>query len=158
MRIIIGSDHAGLALKNEAFQWINAWGHDVIDVGAHEYDGDDDYPDFAYALALRIAAGDAPRGVLLCGSGVGASIVANKVPGVRAAMCHDSYSAHQGVEHDDMNVLCLGARVIGPEVAREAIAAFLGASFTGEERHARRLSKMKAIEARHQGLPQGARP
>ena len=158
MRIIIGSDHAGLALKNEASQWLSAWGHEVIDVGAHEYDADDDYPDFAYALAQRIGAGDAPRGVLLCGSGVGASIAANKVPGVRAAMCHDSYSAHQGVEHDDMNVLCLGARVIGPEVAREAIAAFLGASFTGEERHARRLSKLKAIEARHQGVAQGAGP
>ena len=147
MRIIIGSDHAGLALKNEASQWLSTWGHEVIDVGAHEYDADDDYPDFAYAIAQRIGAGDAPRGVLLCGSGVGASIAANKVPGVRAAMCHDSYSAHQGVEHDDMNVLCLGARIVGIELARELTTAFLSAEFAPEDRFQRRLDKVLDMES-----------
>lgn len=149
MRIVIGSDHAGLALKNEAAGWLAQWGHDVQDVGAHTFDPDDDYPDFAQLAAEALANGAADRGLLVCGSGVGASIAANKVPGVRAAMCHDAYSAHQGVEHDDMNLLCIGERIVGPALAKELIEAFLGATFSGEERHARRLDKVRAIEARY---------
>jgi ribose 5-phosphate isomerase B len=148
MRIAVAGDHAGLDLKNAIAGWLKDWGHQVSDLGAHGYDRDDDYPDFADAVAKAVAAGTAERGIICCGSGVGASIAANKVQGVRAAMCHDTYSAHQGVEHDDMNVLCVGGRVIGPEVAREVVLAFLGAKFTGEERHRRRLNKVLTIEAR----------
>ena len=146
MRIAIAADHAGFALKTEVVPLLNAWGHDVHDLGAHVFDADDDYPDFAALVSRSVADGTAERGVVVCGSGVGASIAANKTPGVRAAMCHDTYSAHQGVEHDDMNVLCIGGRVIGPETAREVLAAFLGAAFTGEERHVRRLEKVRALE------------
>ena len=146
MRLAIAADHAGFALKSDVATMLKAWGHDVLDLGAHEFDPDDDYPDFAALVARAVAGGDAERGVIVCGSGVGASIAANKVTGVRAAMCHDTYSAHQGVEHDDMNVLCIGGRVIGPETAREALAAFLSARFIGEERHVRRLEKVKALE------------
>ena len=146
MRIAIAADHAGLALKTDVAALISAWGHDLLDLGAHEFDPDDDYPDFAALVARAVADGTVERGVIVCGSGVGASIAANKVPGVRAAMCHDTYSAHQGVEHDDMNVLCVGGRVIGPETAREALAAFLAARFSGEERHVRRLEKVNALE------------
>ena len=146
MRIALAADHAGLALKTEVAALISAWGHDLLDLGAHEFDPDDDYPDFAALVARAVADGTAERGVIVCGSGVGASIAANKVHGVRAAMCHDTYSAHQGVEHDDMNVLCVGGRVIGPETAREALAAFLAARFSGEERHVRRLEKVNALE------------
>ena len=118
------------------------------DVGAHADRPElDDYPDFAGALARTVASGEAERGVMVCGSGVGASVAANKVRGVRAAVCHDTYSAHQGVEHDDMNVLCLGARIVGEEVAREAVQAFVSATFSGEERHRRRLDKVLAMEA-----------
>jgi len=116
-------------------------------MGARLYDPSDDYPDFALAVAQAVAAGQAERGIIVCGSGVGATVAANKVSGVRAATCHDTYSAHQGVEHDDMNVLCLGARVVGEEVARELAKAFLNARFSGEERHLRRLNKVKAAEA-----------
>ena len=147
MRVAIGADHAGFALKGEAVRLAREWGHETLDLGAWAYDADDDYPDFAAAVARAVAEGAAERGVVVCGSGVGASIAANKVAGARAAMCHDTYSARQGVEHDDMNVLCVGARVIGPETAREALAAFLGAQFTGEERHRRRLAKVQALEA-----------
>ena len=146
MRVAIAADHAGFTLKAEVAAMLGAWGHDVIDLGAHEFDPDDDYPDFAALAARAVAGGTAERGVIVCGSGVGASIAANKIAGVRAAMCHDTYSAHQGVEHDDMNVLCIGGRVIGPETAREVLASFLGASFTGEERHLRRLAKVTALE------------
>ena len=146
MRIVVASDHAGFPLKGPAVDWLKGWGFEVDDLGAYAYDPDDDYPDYAFAVAEAVAGGGA-RGVVFCGSGVGACIAANKVPGARAAVCHDSYSAHQGVEHDDMNVLCLGARVIGPEAAREALYAFVRASFTGEERHTRRLAKVKAAEA-----------
>jgi RpiB/LacA/LacB family sugar-phosphate isomerase len=149
MRIAIGSDHAGLALKNEAAVWLTEAGHDVEDIGAHTLDPQDDYPDFAEAVAKAIVDGRAERGVLLCGSGVGASIAANKVPGVRAAMCHDTYSAHQGVEHDDMNVLCIGARITGSALAQELVTSFTSAVFSGEERHARRLGKVLNIESRH---------
>ena len=147
MRIALGSDHAGFDLKHKVAGALREMGHDVQDVGAHDYDPLDDYPDFARLVAEAVAGGAAERGVLVCGSGVGASVAANKVRDVRAAICHDTYSAHQGVEHDDMNVLCIGARVIGEELAREVLASFLGAAFTGEERHVRRLDKIKAMES-----------
>tara|TARA_B100000686_G_scaffold98062_1_gene104993 strand:+ start:119 stop:571 length:453 start_codon:yes stop_codon:yes gene_type:complete len=148
MRIVIGSDHAGLELKSVAASWISNWGHEVLDAGAYEFDRDDDYPDFAEATAMAIKENRADRGILLCGSGVGASITANKIPGIRAAMCHDNYSAHQGVEHDDMNVLCIGARIVGIELAKELINTFIEARFTGEPRHVRRIAKISAIEAK----------
>jgi len=146
MRIAVGSDHGGFVLKGEIVGMLGEAGHEVVDVGAYAYDSTDDYPDFAQAVALTVQSGQAERGVLICGSGVGASIAANKVPGICAGLCHDTYSAHQGVEHDKMNILCLGARVIGPEVAYELVRAFVGARFTGEERHVRRLAKVAAIE------------
>ena len=147
MRIALGADHAGFDLKQTIAELLKSMGHEVSDVGAHAIDPLDDYPDFAGALARTVASGEAERGVMVCGSGVGASVAANKVRGVRAAVCHDTYSAHQGVEHDDMNVLCLGARIVGEEVAREAVQAFVSATFTGEERHQRRLEKVLEIEA-----------
>ena len=146
MRISIGADHAGLPLKQELTPWLEAQGHELLDFGAHEFDRDDDYPDYAEAVARAVASGEAKRGIMVCGSGVGACVTSNKVRGVRACMCHDTYSAHQGVEHDDMNVLCLGARIIGGELAREVVTAFLGAEFSGEERHRRRLNKLLAVE------------
>ena len=147
MRMALGADHNGYALKQAIAGQLKSLGHDVVDVGAHEIDSGDDYPDFAEALARAVASGEVDRGIMVCGSGVGASVAANKVRGVRAAVCHDIYSAHQGVEHDDMNVLCLGARIIGEEVARELVQAFVSAGFTGEERHRRRLEKVLAMEA-----------
>ena len=147
MRIAVGADHNGYALKQTIAGLLKSMGHEVSDVGAHAIDPLDDYPDFAGALARTVASGEAERGIMVCGSGVGASVAANKVRGVRAAVCHDTYSAHQGVEHDDMNVLCLGARIVGEEVAREAVQVFVSATFTGEERHQRRLDKVLAIEA-----------
>lgn len=147
MRIVIGADHGGYELKTTLAAHLKASGHELLDVGAHKYDSTDDYPDFAGPLANAVAAGEVERGILICGSGVGASIAATKVSGVRAGLCHDTYSAHQGVEHDDMNVLCLGARIIGIEVARELVDAFVGASFSGDERHVRRLNKVLAIES-----------
>ena len=147
MKIALGTDHAGFEFKNQLAIILAQQGVEVMEVGAHTYDADDDYPDFAEAVARAVADGQAERGILVCGSGVGASIAATKVNGIRAAMCHDTYSAHQGVEHDDMNVLCMGARIIGMELAREIAIAFLGASFSDEPRHARRLAKVMAIEA-----------
>ena len=123
-------------------------GYEVQDVGAHRPDPNDDYPDFAQAVAEAIVNGQTDRGVLICGSGVGASVAANKIPGIRAGLCHDTYSAHQGVEHDDMNVLVIGARVVGAALAQELVHAFLNATFTGEERHRRRVKKVKALEAK----------
>lgn len=146
MRLAIGADHRGFALKQELVAWLREQGHEVLDVGAYAYDPDDDYPDFARAVAEAVRSQRAERGILLCGSGVGASIAATKVPGVRAAVCHDTYSARQGVEHDDMNVLCMGTRVVGDALARELISAFLAAQFSGEERHVRRLEKVLALE------------
>jgi len=146
MQIAIGADHGGFPLKAELTQLIRSAGHDVNDLGACEYNATDDYPDFALAVARAVVAGKADRGIVICGSGVGASVAANKVRGARAALCHDSYSVRQGVEHDDLNVLCLGARVIGVELAREVVRAYLGARFTQEERHQRRLSKIIAAE------------
>ena len=146
MKIAIGCDHAGFELKEILARQISGDGHEVVDVGAKQFDANDDYPDAAAALARAVAGGKAERGILVCGSGVGASVAANKIRGVRAGLCHDAYSAHQGVEHDDVNVLCLGARVIGVAVAEELVRVFLGARFTGEERHARRLRKTQALE------------
>ena len=148
MRIAIGADHGGYALKQELKDFLSSHGHQVEDVGAHALEPQDDYPDFTLAVAERVASHGAERGIMVCGSGVGASVAANKVKGVRASVCHDTYSAHQGVEHDDMNVLCLGARIVGVELARELSNAFLTASYSGEERHQRRLGKVLDMEAR----------
>ncbi|MCA1553983.1 MAG: ribose 5-phosphate isomerase B [Chloroflexi bacterium] len=147
MKIAIGGDHAGFELKQSIGDELREAGHDVLDVGAHEFSPGDDYPDFAKALGEAVAGGAAERGVLICGSGIGACIAANKIKGVRAALVADTYSAHQGVEHDDMNVLCLGSRVTGPALAAELVRAFLGATFKPEERFVRRLNKVLAIEA-----------
>jgi len=147
MKVAIACDHGGFALKDPLLRLIrDELGHAVHDLGAHTYDGDDDYPDFARYIAQAILHGQAARGVLICGSGVGASVTANKLPGVRASVCHDCYSAHQGVEHDDMNVLCLGARIIGVELAKDLVRAFLEARHSEEARHLRRLEKIKAVE------------
>jgi RpiB/LacA/LacB family sugar-phosphate isomerase len=148
MKIAIGADHAGFELKERVKALLTELKHDVLDLGTQGTEPVD-YPDFAEAVALAVRHRKAERGVLLCGSGVGASVAANKVPGVRAGLCHDHYSAHQGVEHDDMNVLVLGGRVIGESVALELVRAFLGAKYTGEDRHQRRLDKVKAIESRY---------
>jgi ribose 5-phosphate isomerase B len=149
MRVAFAADHAGAALKAELLRRLGAadLGHELVDLGGDGSDPGDDYPDFAARLGGAIRDGSAERGILICGSGVGASVAANKMHGVRAAVCHDTYSAHQGVEHDDMNVLTLGSRVIGPEPAYECAVAFLGARFSGESRHRRRLDKVLAIEA-----------
>ena len=150
MRVAFAADHAGAALKAELMARLGGanLGHELVDLGGDGSDPLDDYPDFADRLGSAIRDGAADRGILICGSGVGASVAANKIPGVRAAVCHDTYSAHQGVEHDDMNVLTLGSRVIGPEPAFECSIAFLEARFSGEPRHVRRLDKVLAIEAR----------
>ena len=145
MRIGVASDHAGYGLKRELLSWLRSRGHQVADLGTDSTEPVD-YPDIALALGRALVDGAAERGVLICGSGVGASIAANKLPGIRAGLCHDSYSAHQGVEHDDMNVLVLGGRVIGPALARELVEVFLAASFTHEERHERRVAKIRALE------------
>jgi ribose 5-phosphate isomerase B len=146
MRVVIGSDHAGFELKVMLAKRLRDLGEEVVDVGTNSTDPVD-YPDFAAAVGHAILEGRADRGVLICGSGVGASVAANKIKGIRAGLCHDTYSAHQGVEHDDMNVLVLGARVIGPALANELVEAYLKAKFTNEERHVRRLGKIKALEA-----------
>lgn len=148
MRIVIGADHAGYELKQIIAAYLRHLGHEVIDKGTHS-DDPVDYPDYAEAVALAIVHGEAERGVLICGSGVGASVAANKIPGIRAGLCHNTYAARQGVEHDDMNVLVLGARVIGVEMARELVDTFLRAKFNGEERHRRRVAKIKALEGRY---------
>ena len=151
MRVALAADHGGYDLKEALASWLQAQGHDVADMGAPTCEAGDDYPDYAAPAAEAVASGKAGRAIILCGSGVGACVVANKVPGVRACVCHDTYSAHQGVEHDDMNVLCLGARIIGIELAREVVGAFLKATFAKqEERFCRRLAKLEAVEARYQ--------
>ncbi len=150
MRTVIGSDHAGFPLKVTLAKLLRDLGHEVIDVGTNNTDPVD-YPDFAEAVGKAVLDGRADRGVLICGSGIGASVAANKIRGIRAGLCHDTYSAHQGVEHDDMNVLVLGARVIGPAPAEECVTAFARAKFSNEERHVRRLNKVKAIEAKSFG-------
>ncbi len=145
MRIVVGADHCGYELKDEIAAALKQAGHEVLDVGTHSADSVD-YPDYSRAIGGALTDGRAERGVLVCGSGVGASIAANKIHGVRAALCHDTYSARQGVEHDDMNVLCLGARVIDSELALELAKAFLDARLSGEERYRRRLEKVAEIE------------
>ena len=147
MQVAIGADHAGFSLKEQLKPWLESAGHDIVDLGAHDLDPEDDYPDFAAAVARAIQTGQAQRGIICCGSGVGASITANKVPGVRAGLCHDTYSGHQGVEHDDMNVVCLGARIIGLDLSKEIVTAFLGANFIPEPRFQRRLDKLNRVEA-----------
>jgi ribose 5-phosphate isomerase B len=148
MRITVASDHAGFELKQVLADFLRQQGHTVTDAGTNST-APVDYPDFAEALAVSILHDESERGILICGSGVGASVAANKIPGIRAGLCHDSYSAHQGVEHDDINVLVLGARVIGEELAKELCLDFLNARFTGEERHRRRLNKIHSIEQRY---------
>jgi len=148
MKIVIGSDHAGFELKQELGTYLRGLAYDVLDLGTHST-APVDYPDFAEAVGLAVTEGKGDRGILICGSGVGASVAANKIPGIRAAVCHDTYSAHQGVEHDDMNVLVMGGRIIGVEMARELVRAFVSARFTQEERHVRRLKKVEAIEQRY---------
>ncbi len=154
MKIVLGSDHAGFELKQAMLLYVAGLGHEIIDVGAYN-DAPSDYPDFAEALAAEVLSGSDRRGVLICGSGVGACVAANKVPGIRAGLCHDTYSAHQGVEHDQMNVLVLGSRVIGVELAKELVRTYLGAHFSGEERHRRRMAKIVAIERKY-ALPNAA--
>jgi RpiB/LacA/LacB family sugar-phosphate isomerase len=148
MRVVLGSDHAGYELKEELKGLLRSLGHEIVDVGTNSTDPAD-YPDYAEALAGEIREGRADRGVLICGSGVGASVAANKIPGIRAGLCHDTYSAHQSVEHDNVNVLVMGARIIGVEVARELLRAFLAARYSAEERHERRLGKVMSIERRY---------
>ena len=146
MKIGIAADHGGFALKEVIKNFLQAQQHDVKDFGATRRDDTDDYPDFVIPLAKSVAAGEVERGIAVCGSGVGASIAVNKVPGVRAALIHDHFSAHQGVEDDDMNLLCLGGRVTGDEMAKELVNTFLKAKFTAAERHQRRLNKVKQLE------------
>jgi ribose 5-phosphate isomerase B len=148
MKIAVAADHAGYPLKQIVLDDLRVTGHNATDLGTHDPTPDDDYPDFAELVCETVRRGDAERAVVICGSGVGVTVAANKFPGIRAGLCHDHYSAHQGVEHDDMNVLCRGARIVGREVAREIVRAFVSAQFTGEERHVRRLHKVKAIEVR----------
>ena len=151
MRIAVAADHAGFPLKRPIIDLLRGLGADVVDLGTDSTEPVD-YPDLADVLAEYVRDGRVDRGIVLCGSGVGASVAANKIAGVRAAVCHDTYSAHQGVEHDDMNVLALGARVVGEEVALELVRAFVGARFSGDERHVRRLNKVLAIEQRSMGV------
>jgi ribose 5-phosphate isomerase B len=148
MKITIGSDHAGFELKTLLIDYLQKNGHELLDVGT-DSTAPVDYPDYAQAVGLSVLQGKSERGILICGSGVGASVAANKIPGVRAGLCHDGYSAHQGVEHDDMNVLVLGSRVIGTELSKDLCITFINARFTGAERHRRRLEKIHSIEQRY---------
>lgn len=149
MKIALASDHAGYPLKQHLVEYLTGQGHEVLDLGVDTPSVPSDYPDAAQAVGQAVLDGRAERGILACGSGVGACIAANKMPGVYASIAHDVYSAHQGVEHDQMNVLCVGARIVGTAVAEELVTAFLNARFSGEERHARRFAKLKAIEDAH---------
>jgi len=148
MKIAVGADHGGYPLNETIISDLEKEGHTIIDFGTHDGAKPDDYPDYARKVGDAVQKGEVDRGIIICGSGVGAAIAANKVHGVRACLCHDTYSAHQAVEHDNMNVLCLGARIVGVELARELVKAFLTATFSGEERHLRRLAKVDDIEAR----------
>ncbi|HEV8317537.1 MAG TPA: ribose 5-phosphate isomerase B [Vicinamibacterales bacterium] len=150
MRIALAADHAGYEMKRDLAAALTKAGHEILDLGTHS-SAAVDYPDYAEAVAVVLREGQVERGVIVCGSGAGVSIAANKFPGIRAAVCHDCYTAHQAVEHDDMNVLCLGSRVIGARLAHEIVRAFLAAKFTGEERHLRRLAKVHDFEARFSG-------
>ena len=146
MKVAVGFDHRGVKLRERTLEDLAALGHEVVDVGTDRAEPRIDYPDKAREIGHAILSGRAERGVLICGSGVGASVAASKIDGIRAAICHDAYSAHQGVEHDDMNVLCLGSEVIGPELAADLIQTFLAAEFSGGDRYVRRLEKIKEIE------------
>ena len=146
MRVACGFDHGGFALRETVFEALRDGGHEILDLGAAELADGDDYPDFALAVAAAVCDGEAERGILVCGSGAGVAVAASKIAGIRAAMAHDSYTARQCVEHDDVNVLALGARVIGPEIASELVSVFAASAFSGEERHRRRLAKVAAIE------------
>jgi ribose 5-phosphate isomerase B len=150
MRIAIGADHGGYPLNERVIEELRAAGHELIDFGTHVGSRPDDYPDYALKVGQALQHGEADIGIIVCGSGVGASVAANKLKGIRAALCGDTYSAHQSREHDDCNVLCLGARVTGEELALEIVRAFVAARFTGEERHSRRLAKIAAIEKSRQ--------
>jgi ribose 5-phosphate isomerase B len=150
VKLVISADHAGFPLKEDVRAYLAKKGYDIVDLGAYNADSPDDYPDFAEKVGDAIKQGVAPRGILICGSGVGVCVAANKIPGIRAGMCHDTYSAHQGVEHDDMNVIVLGARIIGASLAYEVVDAFIGAKFiANEERFKRRFNKVMAIEAKY---------
>jgi ribose 5-phosphate isomerase B len=146
MKVGLASDHAGFELARDVAQAMREDGHELVDFGPFTYEPGDDYPDYVIPLARSVRDGQVERGIAICGSGIGASVAANKIKGIRAGLCGDHYSSHQGVEHDDMNVLCLGARVTGIASALEMVTAFLAARFTGEERHVRRLAKVKAVE------------
>ena len=146
VRVGIGSDHGGLSLKTQLAELLRASGYDVLDFGAHHPDPNDDYPDFVIPLARAVSTGNVERGVAICGSGVGASVCVNKIPGVRASLIHDHFSARQGVEDDHMNILCMGGRTVGPAVAWDLVQTFLAAEFSQEERHLRRLAKVAAVE------------
>jgi ribose 5-phosphate isomerase B len=148
MRIAVAADHAGYPLKQLVVDDLRTAGHGVADLGTFDPNQPDDYPDFAELACEAVRCGKAERAIVICGSGVGVAVAANKFPEIRAGVCHDTYSGHQGVEHDDMNVLCVGARIVGPELAREIVRAFVCATFTGEARHVGRLNKIKAIEAK----------
>ena len=151
MKLVIAADHAGFSLKEDVRAHLAQEGHEVVDLGAYDGDHPDDYPDFAEKLGEAIKSGVAPRGILICGSGVGVCVAANKIPGIRAGICHDTYSAHQGVEHDDMNVLVLGARIVASALAFELVEAYIHANFIAtEERFQRRFKKVLAIEAKYQ--------
>ena len=150
LSVALAADHGGLDLKIALVPWLRSQEVGILDLGAHTFDPGDDYPDYAEKVAQAVASGRTQRGILICGSGVGACIAANKISGIRACLCLDTYSAHQGVEHDDMNVLCLGARVIGLELAKELISAFLKARFLDTDKYRRRVEKIIAIEARTQ--------
>jgi len=149
MRIAVGSDHAGYELKVNMTAYVRELGHAVVDVGTDNSEVSVDYPDYAEAVGVALHEDRADRGIVICGSGVGASVAANKLPGIRAGLCHDTYSAHQGVEHDEMNVLVMGARVIGLELARELVSVFIKAEFASEERYCRRLTKLRALEVKY---------
>ncbi len=156
--VALAADHAGLELKERIREELGRLGIQTLDLGAHSLDPADDYPDYAERVGERISQRLCDRAIVVCGSGVGVGVALNKFPGVRAAVCHDAYSARQGVEHDDMNVLCLGSRVVGVELALDIVRVFLRARFTGEERHRRRLEKVLAIEKRHLGNSRGKEP
>jgi RpiB/LacA/LacB family sugar-phosphate isomerase len=152
MRVVIGSDHAGFEMKQKVLAYVQKLGHEVLDIGAHN-SAASDYPDYAEALGEAILNNQADRGILICGSGVGASVAVNKIPGIRAGVCHDCYSARQGVEHDNMNVLVMGARIIGPELANNLVDIYLDARFSAEERHLRRLAKLQKLENKFRRHP-----
>jgi RpiB/LacA/LacB family sugar-phosphate isomerase len=152
MRVVLGSDHAGYEMKQSVLAHVKALGHQVLDVGTHS-NSPVDYPDYAEAVGMAIVNNEADRGILICGSGVGSVVAVNKIPGIRASVCHDCYSAHQGVEHDNMNVLVLGSRVVAPPLAHDLVWLFLGAEFSGEERHIKRLAKMQKLESKWLNSP-----